>query len=228
VTPTVADVAPAAGPKAVANCDKKIDLKAQTLMFAFDKADLTDEHKAKIKAVAENMVACKDDKVVLAGYTDVTGSKLYNKWLSQQRAEAAVRGMIRDGVEKSRLKAVGYGEQYPLAANTTKAGRAQNRRVEFVAGDVLPHADGAVVKVAPVKAAVVKAKKTSKKVSSTQVSNTTVKQTVIEVVSDTKAMVNKTTAVVVSATDVAVSKTQAIAKPWWARKTVSDTSVEVK
>jgi len=234
VTPTVADVEPAAGEESspteaasVASCAHKVDLKDQTLMFGFDKADLTAEHKTKIKAIASDMAACASEKMVMAGYTDVTGSKLYNKWLSQQRAEAAMRGLMREGVDKNRLKAVGYGEQYPVAENTTKAGRAQNRRVEFVEGDALPHPEAAVSETAePVKKTVVKAKEKVEAKVAPKVE--AAKKEVAKAVSETTATVVSAKDKAVSATEAAVSETKAIAKPWWARKVVSDTAVEVK
>ncbi len=218
VSPTVVDVEPAAGEEAaqaVAACSDKLDLKAQTLMFAFDKADLTPEHKAKLKVVGEQMTACVDEKMVLAGFTDVTGSKLYNKWLSQQRAEAAMRALMRDGVAKERLQAVGYGELHPVAANTTKAGRAANRRVEFHNGDKLPYEMSVVAE--PAKKAAKPAPK-AKKVVAEQADKT--KAVVVN-----NVVVSLTTVTTVSGTDQ-VSETTL--KPWWARKDVSETAVEVK
>lgn len=216
VTPTVAsDVEPAAGADtsgtaAVTACASDVDLSKQTLKFGFDKAELTAEHQPKIDAVVKQMKTCADEKVVLAGYTDVTGSKLYNKWLSQQRAEATLRGLTRNGVAKDRLQAVGYGEQFPVAANTSRAGRAENRRVEFHAGAELPH-PVSVTEVAPdVKKAAPK-KVVAKKVK-------------VEEVSTTEPKVETAPVVVSETTDASAS----IAKPWWARKTVSETAVEVK
>lgn len=224
VTPTVPDVAPAAGDEVsgtdvsatavTANCDSKVELGKQTLMFGFDKADLTAEHKARIKTVAGQMKSCATEKVVLAGYTDVTGSKLYNKWLSQQRAEAAMRGLMRDGVAKARLKAIGYGELYPVSPNTTKASRAKNRRVEFNAGDTLPHDVNAQPSAeAKAVAAPVKTAAPAKHVKVVK----TVSKTVIKTVKPA----------VVSGTE-AVSDSAAIAKPWWARKKVSETAVDAQ
>jgi outer membrane protein OmpA-like peptidoglycan-associated protein/osmotically-inducible protein OsmY len=120
--PTLAAVEPAAG----------CDISKAKLHFDFDKAELRAADAPVIASVAATLTACEDMKAVtVAGYTDVTGSKLYNKWLSQQRAEAGMRGLMRAGVAKDRLQAVGYGEKDPVASNKTRAGRAQNRRVEF-------------------------------------------------------------------------------------------------
>ncbi|RYG60421.1 MAG: BON domain-containing protein, partial [Alphaproteobacteria bacterium] len=225
VTPTVANVEPAAGADvsetAAVACESDVDLKAQTLRFGFDKADLTADHKGKVAEVAKKLKACEGEKLVVAGYTDVTGSPLYNKWLSEQRADATLRGLMRDGVAKDRLKSVGYGDQYPVASNATRDGRAQNRRVEFHAGADLPHAAVEVKKDAPKAAA--PAKTVTKKVEKAAVAPKADVKT--EVKADAKAAKVSATSMV-SETAAVVSETTT--KPWWARKTVSETAVEVK
>ena len=65
------------------------------------------------------------------GHTDETGSAGLNQGLSEQRAARVRQGLIERGVSPQRLSARGFGESRPLAPNTTKAGRAKNRRVEF-------------------------------------------------------------------------------------------------
>lgn len=164
VTPTVADVQPSASADEVsstavagASCANLEAVKKERLRFDFDKAQLKAEHKPVLKHVADEMAACSDAHLVLAGFTDQTGSPLYNKWLSQQRAEAALRGLMRDGVAKERLQAVGYGEQHPEASNATREGRGLNRRVEFHPGDKVPYAVQETAAPAPAKKAVKKA-----------------------------------------------------------------------
>ncbi|MEO0232818.1 MAG: OmpA family protein, partial [candidate division WOR-3 bacterium] len=67
------------------------------------------------------------------GHTDSIGSDSYNMSLSQARAEAVRSYLItRHGIDPARLIARGYGETMPIAPNTSREGRAQNRRVEFV------------------------------------------------------------------------------------------------
>ena len=61
------------------------------------------------------------------------GSKQLNNRLSRERARSVVRYLVRnDGVARRRLKAVGYGEDQPIARNDTERGRARNRRIEMV------------------------------------------------------------------------------------------------
>lgn len=67
----------------------------------------------------------------IGGNTDNIGKASYNLALSQKRADAVKNYLIKQGIESTRLKAIGYGQDKPIADNTTSAGRAQNRRVEL-------------------------------------------------------------------------------------------------
>lgn len=70
-------------------------------------------------------------KVQVEGHTDNMGNAKYNKELSQRRAAAVVAYLKSKGVEGSRLEAIGYGQDQPIADNATELGRSKNRRVEF-------------------------------------------------------------------------------------------------
>ena len=72
----------------------------------------------------------------IQGHTDNVGSAKKNKDLSQKRAQAVVDYFVKKGgIAADRLRAVGYGPDKPIASNSTKKGRKQNRRVEFVPFD---------------------------------------------------------------------------------------------
>jgi len=71
-------------------------------------------------------------KIEIQGHTDSVGDDFYNLKLGQERAESVKRALVKRGVAPVRLTAKGYGEGNPLAPNDTPAGRAKNRRVEFV------------------------------------------------------------------------------------------------
>jgi OmpA-OmpF porin, OOP family len=51
--------------------------------------------------------------------------------LSQERAAAVRAWLVAHGIDAERLRPIGYGQAHPLADNTSEAGRAENRRVEF-------------------------------------------------------------------------------------------------
>lgn len=73
-----------------------------------------------------------DARISVEGHTDARGSKRLNQRLSQRRAQAVVAHLVRHGVARERLKAKGFGQSRPIASNATRAGRAKNRRVEFI------------------------------------------------------------------------------------------------
>lgn len=70
-------------------------------------------------------------KIRIEGHTDSVGRKSYNLRLSKNRAASVREYLISKGVEGRRITSEGYGEERPIAPNTTKQGRAKNRRTEI-------------------------------------------------------------------------------------------------
>ncbi len=66
----------------------------------------------------------------IGGHTDSVGSAKSNQLLSERRANAVRDYLISNGIAADRLTAAGYGEEKPIDSNKTRAGRANNRRVE--------------------------------------------------------------------------------------------------
>jgi len=99
--------------------------------FDFDKATLKPSADEKIDKAVAHVIKMSGDQFELKGYTDSIGSDAYNLKLSQRRAEAVRNAMIKKGAPADRITAKGYGEASPAASNSTKAGRAENRRVEL-------------------------------------------------------------------------------------------------
>ena len=73
--------------------------------------------------------------VRIEGYTDSTGTPEENLKLSHDRAQSVADMLVDLGVDEKRLQVEGYGDQYPIEANASERGRAQNRRVEIVFSD---------------------------------------------------------------------------------------------
>ncbi len=91
---------------------------------------LSDSAKETWKKVADRLIDDPDLQVELAGYSDNSGNEELNQQLSQQRAESVRDYLVSLGVDGERLSAMGYGEEDPIADNSTVAGREANRRVE--------------------------------------------------------------------------------------------------
>ena len=69
--------------------------------------------------------------VVVAGFTDSSGSNSYNQKLSEDRAKSVADLLLNKKVNPARLDVVGFGEQHPIASNKNNQGRSLNRRVEI-------------------------------------------------------------------------------------------------
>lgn len=103
------------------------------LLFDTGSATLKPAHYAEIDKVADFMMQYPDTEVVIEGHTDAQGNAKFNQQLSQKRAESVQSYLISGRlIDASRVKAIGYGEEKPVASNATRDGRAQNRRVVAV------------------------------------------------------------------------------------------------
>lgn len=100
------------------------------VLFDYNKSQLKSGAFVNITRLAQFLQSNPDRKVIVEGYTDSTGSASYNQSLSESRATSVMAALVRAGIEPSRIVAQGYGKEYPIADNTSDAGRAQNRRVE--------------------------------------------------------------------------------------------------
>ena len=108
---------------------KEISLKR--VYFDFNKSTLTRKAKATLNETAKILKEDPEVRLELAGYTDGTGTEVYNKGLSDRRSKAVFDYLASKGIAASRMRAVGYGESNPVASNKTEEGRAKNRRVEL-------------------------------------------------------------------------------------------------
>ena len=109
----------------------KVTLSENTVNFDFDSSNLTSVAKTNLNKLAEVLKNNPDTNINIYGHTDSRGTDEYNQSLSERRANSVVNYLVSLGVAKSRLYAMGVGEKEPIADNSTDAGRAKNRRVEF-------------------------------------------------------------------------------------------------
>lgn len=109
----------------------KVTMKENMVNFGFDSSDLTASAKANLDKLAEVLVDNLDTNINIYGYTDSKGTEAYNLSLSDRRAAAVKSYLASKGVSAMRMNTMGMGEASPIASNSTDAGRAENRRVEF-------------------------------------------------------------------------------------------------
>jgi len=109
----------------------KVTLGESTVNFAFDKADLTDKAKANLDKLAKVFIDNPDTRLMIYGYTDNVGKEEYNLKLSRSRANSVKAYLVSKGIGTKRISTEGMGMADPIATNSTDAGRAKNRRVEF-------------------------------------------------------------------------------------------------
>ena len=117
--------------KLKAELDAKGKVTLRGIYFDTDKATLKKESEKAITAAATLMKRYKDLVLEVQGHTDSQGDDAYNMSLSKRRAAAVVDALVKEGIEKKRLRSKGFGETRPVADNSTPEGRAKNRRVEL-------------------------------------------------------------------------------------------------
>jgi len=102
------------------------------VLFAYDRADLGDPARSNLSKLADILQRYPDTNIEVLGHTDNKGRDQYNQALSERRAAAAATYLQSQGIPANRVTTRGMGEADPKVTNDTDAGRAENRRVEFV------------------------------------------------------------------------------------------------
>jgi len=105
------------------------------VLFDTNRATLKPGADQRIDRLATFLQRNPNERLIIEGYTDSTGSEEYNEELSQRRAQAVANVLAGQGIPASRYQVVGKGQAFPVASNATPAGRQQNRRVEVVFSD---------------------------------------------------------------------------------------------
>ena len=110
---------------------KKVELNAKDIYFSPASDKILNTSFKSLDEVAEILKADKSLKLDISGHTDNTGDAAKNKLLSEQRAKAVNDYLVSKGVDAANLTSVGFGQEKPVADNSTKEGRTMNRRVEL-------------------------------------------------------------------------------------------------
>lgn len=108
--------------------DKKITFKRRS-------TNITEESKETVKEIASILLDNSKLKVKIEGHTDSRGRASLNKKISQDRANSVKTALMSLGVNAKRIKAIGYGEDFPIAKDDAEGLSEVNRRVEFIVGE---------------------------------------------------------------------------------------------
>ena len=112
---------------------RKNAMAADTLFFfEFDKSDLKQEALDDLDAHAKYLSADRAAKVRLEGHADERGTRAYNLALGERRANSVARYLVIQGVNRSQIETVSYGEERPLSLSRDDNGWSRNRRVELI------------------------------------------------------------------------------------------------
>ena len=114
---------------------KGVPVVLKNIFFETGKYELKETSTAELGFLVYFLQQNPSVRIEIGGHTDDVGTDTDNQNLSQRRADAVKAYLAQQGIEASRIKAIGYGESRPVASNDTDAGKAKNRRTEFVIVD---------------------------------------------------------------------------------------------
>ncbi|WP_372756961.1 OmpA family protein [Mariniflexile sp.] len=118
-------------PEVTVEIQKSLNAYAKTILFDSGKSTIKSVSNGVLNEIVAILGQYPNAKFSIEGHTDSVGNDASNQKLSEERASAVMNYLIEKGVSSSRLTSKGFGESKPMADNATKAGQAENRRVEI-------------------------------------------------------------------------------------------------
>ena len=120
---------------ATTQTDRGLVMTLGDVLFDTGEADLKSSANRTVLKLVQFLPLNPKRVVRIEGYTDSTGGRQDNLKLSRDRAQAVADVLIDLGIDEKRIQVEGYGDEYPVEADASERGRAQNRRVEIVFPD---------------------------------------------------------------------------------------------
>lgn len=118
-------------PEVSVEVKKRLAFAATAIQFDLGKATIKPVSHKILNEIVDILNEYSDYNMTIDGYTDNTGTAERNLELSRERAASVMNYFVSKGIDAGRLKSEGHGEADPVATNSTRAGRAKNRRVEM-------------------------------------------------------------------------------------------------
>ncbi len=114
-------------------CQKELQtlFEKDKFYFSLNKKYLSKKSIPLLKRVIKILKSCPKNKIVIKSYTDSIGTKEDNLKLSLKKAKTIKRYLVNAGFSAKDIETIGYGEEFPIADNSTPDGRSKNRRVEI-------------------------------------------------------------------------------------------------
>lgn len=121
------------GPSSTADCQSAFDavISEENIRFAFNSTEIDPASHPLLDRIADIARGCPAGVLEVGGHTDNIGTAEANRYVSGQRAQSVADYLIVSGISETRVTAIGYGLDNPVASNDNAAGRARNRRVAF-------------------------------------------------------------------------------------------------
>jgi OOP family OmpA-OmpF porin len=108
-----------------------VSILLEDVQFESNSSELTPGSSESLDKVVDGMNKYSDLRIEIQAHTDSMGEADYNQYLSEQRATSVRDYLAGKGIAANRMETKGYGESKPVADNSTREGRAKNRRVEL-------------------------------------------------------------------------------------------------
>lgn len=113
-----------------------VQVNVKDVNFRSGSATLEPYELTRLKPVLDSLQRYPNTRVHIEGHTDSDGSKTYNQQLSENRAKNVAFHLMDNGISRDRIVTYGYGEDRPIASNTTPEGKRMNRRVTFLISEI--------------------------------------------------------------------------------------------
>lgn len=106
-------------------------LATTVFYFGFDSDELSAQDRATLVYHAVRLKGSTDLSIRLEGHASEEGTREYNLTLGERRGNAVAMFLMANGVARSQIEVISYGEERPAVQGSTESDRAKNRRVEI-------------------------------------------------------------------------------------------------